>query len=315
MPFLRQKVANVGLMPVADHSQANVYDDLIKKMHQVGRVRFTRDQLRQICDQEGLWLGTPRVDPAVETYGIRSFMRWAERMEDETSRLLCLVRYFDNREIRMPELWNGQVLPEIRKFLEQMEPGGFYCLLLDAHTSICFAAGYFLPQKAGIDVSVAQRTQGRRTLWTPKPIESADARAVWSIRQETLGSSGTEVAVAVSITHEVFSDVTEYVRSNLPHVGRILEFSVLPDPGQSSIRNVDHALSLAQSLSSSLKVQRTPSERREPMHLFVAAPAGFTFFLGQLGQSFGPTTVYEYAFETNAPGAYRPGIRLPLGNS
>lgn len=309
------RLANVGLMPVGDHSQANVYDDLIKKMHQAGRIRFTRDQLRQICEQEGLWEGTPRLDPRVETYGIRSFMRWAEHMEDETNRLLCLVRYFDNREIRMPELWNEQVLPEIRRFLEEMKPGRSHCLLLDAHTSICFAAGYFLPQKSGIDVSVAQRTQGKRIVWTPKPIESADAQAVWSMRQEMLSSSGAEVAVAVSVTHEVFSDVAEYVKSSLPQVGRILEFSVLPGPGQSSVRNVDHALSLAQSLSSSLKVQRTPSERREPMHLFVAAPAGFTFFLGQLGRSFGPTIMYEYAFETNAPGAYRPGIRLAFGNS
>ena len=121
--LLNIRLGAVGLMPVGDHSQANVYDDLIKKVHQAGRVRFTHDQLREICERERLWQGTPSAPGSSETYGIRSFFRWAEHMEDETDRMVCLVRYFDNREIRAPGLWGSKVVPEVKEFVSQMKPG------------------------------------------------------------------------------------------------------------------------------------------------------------------------------------------------
>ncbi len=313
--LLNIRLGASGLMPVADYSQTNVYDDLIKKVHQAGRVRFTRDQLREICERERLWQGTQLKQGPIETYGIRSFLRWAEHMEDETDRMVCLVRYFDNREIREPGLWGSKVLPEVRKFVSEMKPGRSYRLLLDAHTSICFAAGYFLPVKSGIAVSVMQGTQGRRELWTPRALGASNGPTTWSITQESLSSSGAEVAVAISVTHNVSADVRAYVKANLPNVRRILIFSMLPDPGPTAIRDVDHALALAQSVSANLRTERAPEERKQAMHLFLSAPAGFSFFLGQLAQSFGPAVVYEYDFETNAPGAYQPGIRLPVGSS
>jgi len=313
--LLNIRLGAVGLMPVGDHGQANVYDDLIKKVHQTGRVRFTRDQLREICERERLWQGTPAAPRPSEMYGIRSFLRWAEHMEDETDRMVCLVRYFDNREIRAPGLWASKVAPEVRELVSQMKPGHSYHLLLDAHTSICFAAGYFLPLKSGIEVSVMQGTQGRRELWTPRPVDLSNGGVRWSIAQESVNSSGAEVAVAVSVTHDVNADVRAYVKAKLPKVGRILIFSVLPSPGPAAIRDVDHAVSLAQDLASSVRTERTFEERKEAVHLFLSAPAGFSFFLGRLAQSFGPVVTYEYDFETNAPGAYQAGIRLPASGS
>ena len=46
-------------------------------------------------------------------------------------------------------------------------------------------------------------------------------------------------------------------------------------------------------------------------HLRRAAPNAFMFFLGQLAKGFGPCTVYEYDFDTNAPGAYQASISFP----
>jgi hypothetical protein len=309
--LLNIRLYAAGLTPVGDQSQANLYDDLIKKVHQTGRVRFNSDQLRDICEREQLWRGMQSTQASVETYGIRSFMRWAEHMEDETDGLLCLVHYFDNREILEPALWGKKVVPEVREFVNRMKPGRSYRLLLDAHTSICFAAGYFLPVKSGIDVSVVQSTQNRRLLWTPRPNANTNGPEIWSIERETSGPSGSEVAVAVSVTHDVKADVVDYVKRELPNVGNILSFSVQPSPGPTAIRDVDHAILLTQSLSSNLRTARTLEERKQVMHLFVSAPAGFTFFLGQLAHSFGSVVVYEYDFETNAPGSYQPGFRVP----
>jgi len=300
---------SVGLTPVADHSRANVYDDLIKKVHQAGRVRFTSDQLRVLCEEERLWRSLERENTETETFGIRSFMRWAENMEDETTRMLCLVRHFDNRQILASNLWAERIVPEVKEFVREMKPGHSYRLLLDAHTSISFATGYFLPMKAGVEVSVMQGTLGRRQLWTPRS-PSIDSNP-WSITRESQSSSGSEVAVAVSVTHEVLPDVRAFAKENLLNVGRILAFSASPGPGPAAVRDADHALALAQALSLALRTERTLEERSQTLHLFISAPAGFSFFLGQIAQSFGPVVVYEYDFESNAPGAYRAGVRLP----
>jgi hypothetical protein len=42
---------------------------------------------------------------------------------------------------------------------------------------------------------------------------------------------------------------------------------------------------------------------------------GFSFLLGRFAQGFGPSVVYEYDFESNAPGAYQPGVRVPVNCS
>ena len=112
-----------GSLPLQITVERNIYDDLIKEVHQAGRVRFTRDELRRICEEEHLWKSSHSENSTVETFGIRSFMRWAEHMEDETNRMLCLVRHFGNRQILSPSLWADKVMPEVRQFLAELKPG------------------------------------------------------------------------------------------------------------------------------------------------------------------------------------------------
>src|ERR1041384_6893002 len=102
-------------------------------------------------------------------------MRWAEHMEDETEHMLCLVRHFDNRHIRDARLWQESVFPEVSDFLSKYtQPGPRYHLLLDAHSSIAFAAGFCLNSKSRIDVAPVQSIRGKRVLW--RPDETATAR-------------------------------------------------------------------------------------------------------------------------------------------
>ena len=49
-------------------------------------------------------------------------------------------------------------------------------------------------------------------------------------------------------------------------------------------------------------------------HLFIAAPNGFTFFAGQRAIVLGPTRLYEFDFEGERGGTYRPSLTLPLGH-
>ena len=48
------------------------------------------------------------------------------------------------------------------------------------------------------------------------------------------------------------------------------------------------------------------------IHLFVAAPNAFSFFLGQRQPSLGRIKLYEYDFEGLNGGGYRASLSLPI---
>jgi len=310
---LNDKLVLAGLQPVdADHV-GNPYDDLIQKLHADGKRYFTRSELQNICETEGLWKGG--VEQMHESYdlGIRSFSRWAEQMEDETDQMLCLLKHFDNRHIKRSELWEEAILPEVQAFLHHNIAGGAsYHLHIDAHSSIAFAAGYCLDPKSAADVALLQKGLHGKVLWKVPAVPAQADEAPWLIDEIKMADDTEDAVVAVSISHNVLPDVGEYVERALPHVGRILGFTPRPGPGPSAVRDGAHASSLARALASEMKTRRTTAERHGRLHVFIAAPNGFTFFLGQLARSFGSCTLYEYDFESNAPGAYEPSVSFPV---
>lgn len=311
---LNRQLDSLGFVPVEAGTLVHPYDDLIKKLLAQGSNEFSRDELQEAVRRERLWRGRNGGGEGKEPapIGIRSFMRWAEHMEDETEDMLCLVRHFDNRNIRDRALWQDAVLPEVRDFMSRhVRPGGAAHLMLDAHASIAFAAGYFLESKSGADVVPVQRTRSGLRVWRPDPeAEGAAAVPGWSYSDQELHTGGDDVAVALSVTHDVPEDVKDFVGRELPAVGRVMSFAAAPRPGPASIRDATHALALAQEVAARLK-GRTRDERTARVHVFAAAPNAFMFFLGQLAKGFGPCTVYEYDFDTNAPGAYQASISFP----
>jgi hypothetical protein len=94
-----------GLKPVDDGHVGHLYDDLIRKLHGNGTHDFDRDALRTCCAGEGLWLGRETEVSDRIPIGIRSFLRFAEHLEDQTAHLLCLLQYFDVRHIRDAASW------------------------------------------------------------------------------------------------------------------------------------------------------------------------------------------------------------------
>jgi hypothetical protein len=47
------------------------------------------------------------------------------------------------------------------------------------------------------------------------------------------------------------------------------------------------------------------------MHLFIAAPNGFTFYLGRHIKVLQPVTLYEYDFDGGRSGSYEPSLSMP----
>jgi SMODS-associated and fused to various effectors sensor domain len=302
-----------GFTPVADGAQVHPYDELTRKLLQNGQTEMTRERAEQLGQHEGLWRGQTIVEPEAYRIGIRSFLRHAERIEDETDHHLCLLRHFEGRLIKSPELWHTAVFPEITQFFaSRPRDRRVWHLHLHAHTSIAFAAGYYLDSKSGINVVPVQSTRSGRELWRPRISSSEAAYPGWVFEEVRLADPESDVALALSATHATVNDVAIYVRDALPSVGRIINCTLPRGPANTSITDGTHAWLLANQVSQYLKQARTQAERSGHLHLFLSAPNGLSFFLGQLARGFGRCTVYEYNLEQNRPGDYVPSLTFPV---
>src|SRR5262245_53479161 len=164
--LLNIHLENAGFVPLEAGRLNHPYDDLIRKLKAQGRNEFTRDELREVCTCENLWRGrAEQIDDAGQI-GIRSFMRFAEHMEDETEDMIDLVSHFDNRRIRAQDDWSQVIFPKVSAFLSKYarlaKP---YNLLLDTHSSIAFAAGYCLEVKSGSNVFPIEQTRTGKEVW------------------------------------------------------------------------------------------------------------------------------------------------------
>lgn len=306
---LNGKLISVGLKEIDDSSHHNPYDDLIRKLQQGGRASFTREELIALCKKEGLWVGRNQRDS--ERIGIRSFVRFTEHMEDDSTQLLSLDDLFDEREIINESSWNSVIPARLQNFAEKLKRGVSYELQLDTHSSVAFAAGRYLSPRRGFDIGTIQKTLGHEVFWrAAHDTPTVPPEAVWRFENRALRDGSKDVALVLEVSQDATADVMAYVQKR-PEFGRVLTLSVLPSPGSTAVRDANHSLQLVQAVSTLLK-QRSESEREGVVHIFAAAPNGFMFMLGQSSQGYGRTLLYEYDFDLCAVGAYKPSMRFPI---
>lgn len=309
---LNDKLQLAGLRPVEAGVLLHPYDALAKKLVQNGRTKVTRLMVEKLCRTEGLWVGTTPLAPGADRIGIRSFLRFAEHLEDETDEMLCLLRHFEGRSIVDPDGWGASVVPEVVSFLSRVvQPGRSYLIFLPAHGTIAFVTGWCLDPKSGANVTLVQTGLRGRELWQQPPAGTPQPTDIdWRVSSTRLADGGTDVAVAISATHDIEYDVALYAKEHLPAVGRVVHYA-LPTVGHTSIQDAPHAAFLAQRLAHAMKTLRAPEERGGTIHVFFAMPNALAFFLGQLSRGLGRLVLYEFAYEAGDPGAYRPSASLP----
>lgn len=297
-----------GLKPVGENRLLNPYDELTRKMLQAGSNELTAESLLEICGREGLLVRVQAPPANVTVLGIRSFLRWAEDLENQTQSMVCLSRFFAGRRIENPEDWNTEIPSLIARFVqERFVRGGSYRLHLDTHSSVAFLAGYLLPEKMGINVEVVQHSGRGASLWSYVRGQGAVSGS-WQFVDEPCDQGATESALAIGLTHNIRDDVVRYVRECIPSVGHVV--LALPSDGSSSsaVRDGAHAEELANQLSQYLRSKGIGLKAENRVHIFSAAPNGFVFCFGRKMLSFPYWTLYEYDFGSGTVGAYSPSI-------
>ncbi len=308
---LNTKLENVGLLPISDASIGSLYDDLIWKLYRNGLNTFRQGDIIEIAKNEGLWVGNRISSETKLRLGIRSFHKWAEYLEDDTSSLLCLLKYFDNRKLKKEYAWTKHIIPEVKGFLESSLKDENSCeLILDAHSSIAFLAGYILNSKSGKKVTIRQKTiKGGIEFWSGSEIENSD-KSEWCCETIERDSGKADLAVAISISNNTIGDVDDFVGRSLP-VGKILHLKLLSGTSQVAIKNGAHALHLAQDAIRLIREHYARKGDSTRVHFFISAPNGFTFFFGQASHVLGKLVLYEYDFSSGVLGSYEPAVVLP----
>jgi hypothetical protein len=255
--------------------------------------------------------------------GIRSFVEskdyrladWAVELDETTERFLPLEQHFEGRFIKDPALWNQRVLPQLDDFLldavRQKRP---LALHLAAHASVAFASGYFFTTKEDAPLTLVQMTAGRPSRWSERD-GTVPSGALW----EELGDTprdplSADVAVAVEITRDTQDQVASYLTNQGIAVKHLLRARIFGGPGKVNVESGAHAFALAWELQKLLN--RPPYDlpgRR--LHLFISAPNGFVFFLGQVARSLQPIRLYEWDLERTKHCTYEPSLDLPAVTS
>ena len=310
---LSSNLARVGLHAVEHGSRANPYDSLIERLLSEGRNKFTAPEIQSICSEEGLWTG-PESDYDAPIVGIRSFLQFAEHMEDEVDHLLDLAGLFDGREISVPEYWNAKVGPEIREFMKRSVAPLSQChLYLSSHSSITFAAGYELDPKSGTRVSLVQNSAAGRSTWAFSSVTSNCNSNPWSVSEISANPKGRDIGIVLSVTHDARSEVLAHVQDHIPQLGQLLVFTIEPDIGPMAVKDGGHAWRLAEEVVKTVRERHPRHTSTGPLHIFTAAPNGLVFLVGRLARSLGPIQLYEHDFESNWSTRYRRSLTLPFG--
>lgn len=297
-----------GLARVPRASSATIYDTNVFEWVGQGRMEFDRDTFRAKCEQEGLL--APKGQSMV-AYGVKSFEHALDRLEDRCARVLNLVPAFNDRQIQDSDAWRGSLLPQLQQFLRSVPaPNGRLRLALDAHATLAFAAGSILNTKSSRLVELEQRTPNL-TVWSPDDRAPLSSWPAWNL-QESFEAGGQDIFCGVSLSRPVMGDAQGFVAAKGLHPAAWVSAELTEGPSQKSVLCGAHAAALAEKLSMRLQALRTTKNLSAArLHLFLAAPNGFSFELGRHAAAIGPLTLYEFDFERTHGGGYTASLSLP----
>ncbi|WP_011578848.1 MULTISPECIES: SAVED domain-containing protein [Chelativorans] len=298
----------VGLHRIPAYQSVFPYDDLVFQWMAQGRLEFDRAGFRTVCARENL-LGPAQGGPRV--YGVKSFEHAFDRLEERCHAVLDLIPSFDERYIRSDSDWETTLYPTLRSFLlAAAKDQPRLRLALDAHVTLAFAAGSIINIKSGRQVELEQRSTGRR-IWAADDVISDPSWPILVAETVELRPDQPDFAVALGLTHDVSEDVRRYCNAKLPNVGRLLILKPSTGSGAQSVACGRHAFELADAATNAARIARV--DRAGLVHLFIAAPNAFTFFLGQRQTVLGSVRLYEFDFDGARDRSYTPALTLPLG--
>lgn len=304
----------VGLQtPSADRASCP-YESLIQQFLMNGPNSFDEASFRELCEREGLLAKDASGRERPLAIGVRSFVRFAERLESEVDEIICVSDNFEGRHLAPGGSWktaSSQVLaffgdPERRARLRSVPSA----IALECHGSFALLAGWELSRNSGVDLAPIQKPN--LEIW--RPSLDAECEASWMVQTFERAVEHHDVAICLSVTHDVRADVEAFLLfEGAPQVGRLVSVSPIDGPSPQRIKGPNQAYRLAAQLPGVLAEARPFRAARA--HLFFACPNAMMFFIGQQREALGRVAMYEFDFGIDRDGSYSHSLSLPVALS
>ncbi|SHJ91233.1 hypothetical protein SAMN02745216_02529 [Desulfatibacillum alkenivorans DSM 16219] len=307
--WVNDRLARAGLrIPPADHA-ACPYESLVQKFLMDGPNSFDRKTFFEMCRREELIDLKDSPTRNDKVIGIRSFIRFAENIEEETDKFICVSDLFEGRHPIDDRSWRistSRILSflsdrELTKALRSKD----HRLLLECHGSFAFLAGYEMSRNSGSQVFPVQKP--RMETWKPDGNSAFEAPTV--VLTEIKYEDDGEIAVSFSFTHGILGDVESYFQNTGIKISKIVNIQPKGGPGGDSLKGADHVLQVVDEVVELLRNLR--SKASDVIHVFGSTPNAFMFFLGQYRNALGRLQLYEYDFGFERHCTYSPSILVP----
>lgn len=297
-------------IPSADRA-ACPYESLVQQFLMNGPNSFDADTFRDLCKREKLLIEAEPRSPRPFSVGVRSFVRFAERLESEVDELVCVSKHFEGRYPSTQTSWETSV-SQVLGFFSDIDRrarlrASESAIALECHGSLALLAGWELSRSSGVRAAPIQKPN--LEVW--RPDDGSSATAMWCIETVQIDDSVDDVAICLSVTRDVYEAVKEYLSSaDAPQIGRIVRLTPDGGPSPQSIQGAGHAYQLAAQIPSVLSSVRT--NRHTRAHIFFACPNALMFFIGQQREALGRLALYEFDFGLERDGSYQHSLTLPI---
>jgi hypothetical protein len=274
--MVHDRLAAAGLRIPEASKAGSLYESLVQQFLMSGLNSFDRKTFEELCIREDLFAKDKEIGQ-IPTLAVRSFVRFAERIEEETDEFVCVAKEFEGRHPRDASSWenaaNGILNffgdPERRKRLRAAE----HAILLECHGSLAVLAGYEASINSGCQIFPFQKPG--RDLWKYKT--GTISEQTWTQNSLVRIQEAQDVAIALCVTHNISEDVLRYLDTqDAPKVRLLLSLTPTIGSGQSSVRGADHAHKLAVDLVAAMRNIRPQPVAQ--VHLFSSAPNSLLFF-------------------------------------
>jgi hypothetical protein len=311
---LNDRLKHSGFKPVPENQQSSKYGDLIQKLHKDGKNIFTKDELLDICRREELLEEIEEAKEDSFIIGIRSFQRGAETLELEVHALQCFLHCFSGRFILEEFSGTGYINEQLAHLSEKAILSKKRIIVhLDTHLSIAMLFGYYMDSKyGGLDITIIQKTFSGKLLWRAEAEKiNTYSQPLLTLEEEKILDSELDLALSISVTHDIRDDVQAHIQRKLQNVSSCLHFVINPKTGVASIKDASQIVAAVEELIAGVRAKRRKLGNTGTIHLFISAPNAFAFYLGQRIKQLGNIVLYEYDFENQRDGGYHPIIEIP----
>lgn len=235
---------------------------------------------------------------------INSFLDINENAKADEIIEINMTNFFDGRFLKPEYTWET-IVQEMKKNIHlRLKKECKYFVRFTAHFSVAFIAGRILNPKSGIEVIPEQRTNNGIEVWDTKKQKGNEYEKL-SLKIECLDKKSCNIAFALSITRNIEREVVNYINDKKLSIGKIC-FCSFAMPSIDSIVDGKHAWEISKQISH--WIEENLIDRKEELHIYIAAPVSIMFNLGKMSLSYGRGQIYDYMLENGKSGTYFPAL-------